>query len=284
MEIEMVEVRPRTHRDACVARTGVHSGTQTERLLLRARDFDAAVFDLDGVVTRTARLHASAWKQAFDEFFDAHRPDQPPFDAHAEYRARVDGRPRHEGVRCVLAGRGIALPEGRSADPPGAATVCGLAARKNALYLARLAQDGAEVFESTVALVRALRAAGLRTAVVSASRNAAAVLDSAGLSALFDVRVDGLDAQRDRLRGKPAPDTFLAALRRLGVPPQRAVLVEDALAGVEAGRAGGFGLVIGVDRAQQAAALRAHGADAVVHDMAEVALATPAAAPPEASR
>jgi beta-phosphoglucomutase family hydrolase len=246
---------------------------QMPSLTLPARDFDAVVFDLDGVVTRTARLHAAAWKQAFDGFFEAHHPDQPPFDADGEYRARVDGKPRLEGVRNALRARGIELPEGSAADPPGAASVHGLASRKNALYLALLAREGAEVFESTVDLVRALRRAGIRTAVVSASRNAAAVLESAGLADLFDVKVDGLDAERDGLAGKPAPDTFLAALRRLGVAPQRAALVEDARAGVQAGRDGGFGLVIGVDRANQADALRAHGAHAVVCDLADVVLA-----------
>ncbi len=243
-------------------------------VMLRPRDVDAVVFDLDGVVTRTARLHAAAWKEAFDDFFAAHHPGQPPFDAQDEYQDRVDGKPRHEGVRCVLQARGIALPDGSAADPPGAPTVCGLASRKNAAYLARLARQGAQVFESTLVLVRALRQAGIRTAVVSASRNAAAVLDSAGVSDLFDVKVDGVDAQRAGLRGKPAPDTFLAALRQLGVEPRRAVLVEDAMAGVEAGRAGGFGRVIGVDRANQDGALLAHGADAVVRDLADVALAS----------
>jgi alpha,alpha-trehalase len=259
-----------------------HGGDAMPALTIPVRDIDAVVFDLDGVVTRTARLHAAAWKQMFDDFFAVHHPDQPPFDLHGEYRSRVDGKPRHDGVRSVLRARGIALPEGSADDPPGTATVRGLARRKNALYLSRLASDGAEVFESTLGLLRALRAAGIRTAVVSASRNAAAVLDAAGVSDLFDVRVDGLDAEREGLCGKPAPDTFLAALRRLGVRPPRAVLVEDAQSGVQAGRAGGFRLVIGVDRADQAEALRAHGADVVVRDLAEVALATdgpPAAGP-----
>jgi alpha,alpha-trehalase len=241
-------------------------------LSIAAGDFDAAVFDLDGVVTRTARLHAAAWKQTFDDFFEAHDPSQPPFDADQEYRARVDGKPRHDGIRSVLRERGIELPEGSADDRPERETVAGLANRKNALYLALLGRDGAQVYESTIALVRDLRRAGMRTAVVSASRNAADVLASAGLSDLFDVKVDGNDAQRDRLRGKPAPDTFLSAIRRLGVRPQRAVLVEDALAGVQAGAAGGFGLVIGVDRANQADALRAHGAGVVVQDLAEVVL------------
>lgn len=241
-------------------------------LLSRARH-DAVILDLDGVLTRTERLHARAWKAAFDEFLAAR--GAPPFDLERDYREHVDGRPRGDGVRAFLASRGIELPEGSPDDPPGTATVQGLARRKNAVFLERLAREGAEVFPSSVALVEALRAAGWRTAIVSSSRNCAAILDSVGAAGLFDVKVDGTDAAERGLAGKPAPDLFLAAARALGVAPARAVVVEDALAGVEAGRAGGFGLVIGVDRAGQAQALRAHGAHRVVSDLAEITLEEP---------
>jgi beta-phosphoglucomutase family hydrolase len=212
---------------------------------------DAVIFDLDGVVTRTARLHAQAWQAAFDPI---------PFNPVADYLRHVDGRPRLEGVRSFLAARGIAATEQE---------VRAIGERKNALFLERL-REGVEVYQSTLALIHALRRRGVRTAVVTASRNGEAVLRAADAQDLFDVRVDGNDAARLGLAGKPAPDTFLHAARELGVAPVRAAVVEDALAGVEAGRAGGFGAVIGVDRAGQAAALREHGATHVVRDLAEL--------------
>lgn len=212
---------------------------------------DAVIFDLDGVVTRTARVHAQAWKEAFAPL---------PFDPVADYLNHVDGKPRLEGVRAFLAARGIAATEDE---------VRRIGARKNALFLERL-REGVDVYGSTLALIRALRGRGVRTAVVTASRNGEAVLRAAGASDLFDARVDGNDAARLGLAGKPAPDTFLHAAKLLGVPPARAAVVEDALAGVEAGRAGGFAEVIGVDRAGQAAALRGHGATRVVRDLAEL--------------
>lgn len=218
---------------------------------------DAVIFDLDGVVTRTARVHARAWKETFDPLL-AQR-GQPPFDA-ADYLRHVDGRPRRDGARALLAARGIAAGEDE---------VRALAERKDARFL-ELVRDGVEVYEGTLALIRALRRRGVRTAVVTASRNGAAILRAAGLEALFDARVDGDDAARLGLAGKPAADTFLHAAALLGVPPARAAVVEDALAGVAAGRAGGFAAVIGVDRAGQADALRAHGATLVVRDLAEL--------------
>lgn len=243
------------------------------------RDHDAVIFDMDGVITRTARLHAQAWKTLFDEFLARRGPaPQSAFDADSDYRRYVDGKPREDGVRDFLRARGIALPQGQPDDPPDRETICGLGKRKNAIFLQLLERHGVEVFESSLALVRALRAAGMRTAVVSSSRNAHAVLRAAGVLELFDARVDGIDARNEALAGKPAPDIFLAAARRLGVAPQRAAVVEDALAGVAAGRAGGFAVVIGVDRAHQAEALRAHGADRVVRDLAELAVAPAAAA------
>ena len=245
------------------------------------QDHDAVIFDLDGVITRTADLHAAAWKQMFDAFLGQHAPRQPPFDAHAEYLNHVDGKPREEGVRSFLSARGIELPEGSPRDGPERDTIHGLGGRKDRLFREQLARQGAQVFDSSLVLIRELRRAGIRTAVVSASRNCQAVLDSVGATMLFDAKVDGIDAQREQLAGKPAPDTFLAAARRLGVRPQRAVVVEDALAGVQAGRAGGFSLVIGVDRGDQAQALRAHGADVVVKDLAQLTVLAPPI-PPDA--
>jgi beta-phosphoglucomutase family hydrolase len=232
------------------------------------------LFDLDGVLTRTATVHAAAWKEMFDDFLRrrAEETGEPfvPFDVHADYGRFVDGKKRADGVRSFLAARGIALPEGSPDDPPAAATVHGLGNRKNELLLAKLA-DGVEVYPGSRRYVEALRDAGLRTAVVSSSANTKTVLDTTGLAKLFDVVVDGVTAERDGLAGKPAPDTFLAAARALGVTPGEAAVFEDALAGVEAGRAGGFGWVVGVDRTGQAEELRRHGADIVVPDLDDLA-------------
>jgi len=228
------------------------------------RDLDgiaAVIFDLDGVVTRTARVHARAWKDSFDPLLA--RAGQAPFDTASDYLQQVDGKPREDGVRDFLAARGIAATE---------AEVRALAQHKDALFHERL-KDGVEIFPTSIALIRELRRRGLRTAVVSASRNCVEVLRAAGALELFDARVDGNDAARLGLAGKPAPDTFLHAAKLLGVAPARAAVVEDALAGVEAGRAGGFAEVIGVDRAGQAPALREHGATRVVRDLGELELA-----------
>lgn len=228
--------------------------------------FEALLFDLDGVVTQTAVVHAAAWKRAFDELLASRARGQPwdPFDIEHEYRRYLDGKPRREGIRSFLVARGFSLPEGTPSDGPAASTVHGLAARKNRYLVEHLAARGVEVYPDAVVLLIRARAAGLRTAVVSASENAATVLLAARLTEMFDVRVDGLDAARLGLRGKPAPDTFLEAARRLGARPHRCVVLEDALAGVRAGRAGRFGLVVGVDRVGDADALRASGADLVV--------------------
>ena len=249
--------------------------TQTDPAhALRARDFEAAVFDLDGVVTRTARVHAAAWKELFDAYLEqvSAGSGEPfrPFDADEDYRLYVDGKPRYEGVRSFLESRGIRLPYGDPEDPPERETVCGLGNRKNALFHERLEKDGVEVFESSVKLIRTLRERGLKTALVSSSKNARAVLEVGGLTDLFDAIVDGVEAARLGLKGKPDPDIFLRAAEVLGVVPQHALAVEDALAGVEAARAGGFGLVIGVDRTGEGAALRAHGAHFVARDLGEV--------------
>jgi beta-phosphoglucomutase family hydrolase len=245
--------------------------------------FEAAVFDLDGVLTETAAIHAQAWKQLFDEFLAQRAAASgqvfQPFDANSDYLAYVDGRPRADGVRTFLAARGITLPEGEAGDPPDALTVRALGARKDAYFLQRLARSGVTVFPDARPLLVNLRAAGLKTALVSSSRNAKAVLEAGGLTALFDDVVDGVEAARLGLKGKPAPDTFLRAAQQLGVPAQRAVGFEDALVGVEAIRAAGYGLVVGVDRVDQSRELVAHGADIAVTDLQTLEVAAPQGAP-----
>jgi beta-phosphoglucomutase family hydrolase len=234
----------------------------------------ACLFDLDGVLTRTATVHAAAWKQMFDEFLElwSTRTGQKfvPFDAGADYDNYVDGRPRLEGTRGFLRSRGIDLPDGSPDDPPGELTVNGLSNHKNDLVLRLLREGGVEVYEGSVRYVHAVRDAGLGTAVVSSSANTAEVLEAAGISHLFDARIDGVVAAERHLAGKPAPDGFLAGATALGVGPDSAAVFEDALAGVEAGRAGGFALVVGVDRVGQADELRRHGADVVVGDLSEL--------------
>jgi beta-phosphoglucomutase family hydrolase len=234
----------------------------------------ACLFDLDGVLTDTASLHAAAWKEMFDTFLRSRAADEGaqfvPFDPVRDYREFIDGKQRSDGVRSFLASRGIALPEGSPGDPADALTVSSLGDRKNELLLAMIHERGVQAYDGSVRFVQAVRDAGLRRAVVSASANCREVLEAAGIADLFEVRVDGNVAQQEHLRGKPAPDMFLAAARMLGVAPGEAAVFEDALAGVAAGRAGGFGLVVGVDRVGQADALRAHGADIVVTDLAEL--------------
>lgn len=233
-------------------------------------DILACLFDLDGVVTRTAVVHAAAWKELFDAFLRERDGDAfRPFTA-ADYDEYVDGRPRADGVRTFLASRGITLPAGAPDDLPGARTVHGLGNHKNELLLAKIRTDGVAAYDGTLRYIEAVRARGLRTAIVSSSANCRDVLRSIGAENLFDVRIDGVVAAERGLPGKPAPDTFLAAARELGVPPSRAAVFEDALAGMDAGRAGRFGYVVGVDRVGQAEALFAHGADRVVTDLAEL--------------
>jgi beta-phosphoglucomutase family hydrolase len=234
----------------------------------------ACLFDLDGVLTQTARVHAAAWKEMFDAFLRK-RADQTgepfvPFDPVKDYDEYVDGKPRYDGVRSFLASRGIELPEGEPSDPPTAETVHGLGNRKNELVLALIERDGVEAYEGSIRYVKAARDAGLRRAVVSSSANTRDVLEAAGIADLFEERIDGVVAEREHLKGKPAPDTFLAAASKLDVAPTAAAVFEDALAGVSAGRAGRFGYVVGVDRAGQEEALREHGADVVVSDLAEL--------------
>jgi beta-phosphoglucomutase family hydrolase len=235
----------------------------------------ACLFDLDGVLTQTAKVHAAAWKEMFDAYLRerAERTGEAfvPFDPVADYDRYIDGKPRYDGVRSFLVARGIELPEGDPGDPPSAETVHGLGNRKNELVLALLKRDGVEAYEGSVRYVHAVREAGLHTAVVSASANCKEVLEAAGIEDLFEVRIDGIVVEQRQLRGKPAPDTFLTAAKELGVEePAEAAVFEDALAGVEAGRAGNFGFVIGVDRTGQRDALLEHGADVVVSDLAEL--------------
>jgi trehalose-phosphatase len=240
---------------------------------VRAPGYRAAILDLDGVVTRTAALHASAWKQLFDDFL-TRRPETPgedhsPFDAELDYRCYVDGKPRLDGVRSFLKARGIRLPEGGPDEGPDAHTVHRLGERKNRLFLELLEREPVQVFADAVEQIRRWREAGIPTALVTSSRNGRRILAAAGLLEQFDVVVDGRDAERLGLSGKPAPDLFLHAARELGVEPGEALVAEDAIAGVEAARAGGFGLVVGVDR-EGAGDLLGAGADVVVGDLREV--------------
>ena len=227
------------------------------------------LFDLDGVLTRTATVHFAAWKRTFDEFLQRYEPGQAPFDQ-LDYNRYVDGKHRADGVRGFLESRGITLPEGVPDDPPDAATVQAIATRKNEMVLQELEEHGVEIYPGSVDYLRAVKDAGLATAVVTASANGERVIAAGGFADLIDVRVDGLVAARDGLRGKPEPDTFLAAAQALGVEPAQAVVYEDAISGVQAGRAGNFGYVVGVDRVGQAEALEAAGADVVVQDLAEL--------------
>jgi beta-phosphoglucomutase family hydrolase len=234
----------------------------------------ACLFDLDGVLTQTAKVHAAAWKQMFDDYLAerAKRTGQPfvPFDKGPDYDQYVDGKPRADGTRSFLESRGISLPEGTPDDPPGAETINGLGNRKNNLVLKLIKEQGVEPYEGSIRYVHAAEKAGLRRAVVSSSANCRDVLTSAGILDLFEEIIDGVVARRDQLNGKPAPDTFLAGAKALGVSAEHAAVFEDALAGVQAGRAGKFGFVVGVDRVGQAAALSEHGADIVVPDLGQL--------------
>jgi beta-phosphoglucomutase family hydrolase len=232
------------------------------------------LFDMDGVLTDTAKVHAQAWKETFDDVL-SRRPEAPgedhaPFRLPEDYEAWVDGKPREDGVRDFLRSRGITLPEGDADDPPGDGTVRAVGNAKNQRLLELLRTRGVDVFPGSVRLLHAARDHGLRTAVVSSSANAEEALRAAGILDQFDVRVDGTVIAREHLKGKPAPDSFLRAAELLGLTPRAGAVFEDAQAGVQAGRAGGFGRVVGVDRGGNAEALRAHGADVVVRDLAEL--------------
>ena len=250
---------------------------QTAPPQIRTDRFDAVIFDLDGVITDTASVHRAAWKRTFDQWLAertrAEGEDHRPF-SDEDYYLYVDGKPRYDGVVSFLASRGITLLRGDPGDPPTAETVSGLGNRKDELFLALLRERGVVPFPSSLELLRRLRANGTRTAIISASRNCAAVLDAAGIAQLFDAKVDGVDAEALGLPGKPDPAVFVEAARRLEVEPGHAAVVEDALAGVEAGRRGRFGLVIGVDRGGHGEALREHGADVIVGDLGAVGVST----------
>jgi beta-phosphoglucomutase family hydrolase len=226
---------------------------------------DVLLFDMDGVLTQTAKVHAAAWKQMFDEFLRERGQGDKPFALPEDYTEYVDGKPRYDGVRDFLQGRGIQADD---------ALIHQLGDRKNDLVQQLIRQNGVDVYDGSIRYVKAARDAGLKTAVVSSSKNTAEILDTAGIAGLFDDVVDGHAVDDLGLKGKPAPDTFLAAAHDLGVPPERAAVFEDALAGVAAGRAGGFGLTIGVDRGGEADALKAHGAGVVVSDLADLLAAT----------
>jgi beta-phosphoglucomutase family hydrolase len=230
----------------------------------------ACLFDMDGVLTETATVHARAWTEMFDAYLRQREgEDFKPF-TQDDYDAHVDGRPRYDGVRSFLASRGIELPQGTPDDPPDAETVDGLGNRKNELVLKLIHDEGVQAYPGSVRYLDAVREAGLHSAVVSSSANAVDVLHAAGIEDRFEARVDGHAVEDEHMRGKPAPDTYLAAARKLGVEPAQAAVFEDALSGVEAGRAGRFGVVVGVDRVGQADALRQHGADVVVRDLADL--------------
>ena len=248
------------------------SGERPMNFAARADRMNAFIFDLDGVVTETQTLHMAAWKRMFDEYLRKRSGNVrfEPFEER-DYREFVDGKPRYDGVRDFLASRRISLREGSEQDSPDEETVCGLGNRKNDYYLQLLNEKGAKVYETSIEFIRRVRDAGLKTAIISSSKNLPAILESTDTGSLFDARVDGNDLGRLKIPGKPDPSMFLEAARRLHVEPEHAAIVEDAIAGVEAGRRGGFGLVIGVARSQNASALKAHGADVTVEDLGELA-------------
>jgi alpha,alpha-trehalase len=243
-------------------------------MLIDTDAFDAVLFDLDGVLTATANVHAACWKRLFDAFLQdrADLTSEPfePFDLSADYLPYVDGKPRYDGVQGFLEARGIALEFGSPSDPPGDTSMCALGNRKDAFFDDELQKQGVDVYDGSTAFTRAVRSSGLKTAVVTSSRHGTSVIEQTGLSALFDCIVDGRTSDDLGLMGKPAPDIFLTAAHRLDVQPSRSVVVEDAIAGVQAGRAGGFGLVIGVDRKGDPDPLKANGANLVVGDLAEL--------------
>ncbi len=236
--------------------------------------YQAAILDLDGVITQTAQLHARAWKQLFDHYLQRYSEqrsiDYVPFDPESDYRQYVDGKPRYDGIRSFLAARSIVLPDGFPKDPPTAETVCGLGNRKNQLFLELLQREGITPYVDAIEQIQRWRYQGMKTAVVSSSKNCTAVLAAAQLRDLFDVKVDGIDAEKLGLPGKPAPDLFLYAAQQLDVIPQQAIVVEDAIVGVEAAHKGGFGLVVGIVRNGRDTALSAHGADRVIRDLREL--------------
>jgi trehalose-phosphatase len=235
----------------------------------------AGIFDLDGVITQTAKVHASAWKEMFDSFLKAHnsgKEETRPFDSDGDYRQYVDGKPRYDGVKSFLGSRGINLPYGSREDPPDKETICGLGNRKNQLFRQKIQEQGVDTYPSSIEFIRSLRENNIKTAVVSSSKNCAYILDAAGVVGLFDAKVDGKDLDKYNLRGKPDPDIFLEAAKRLEVEPERSIVFEDAISGIQAGKKGGFGCVIGVARKNNSSSLRREGADAVIKDFSDIVL------------
>jgi beta-phosphoglucomutase family hydrolase len=253
---------------------GRSQGPYAGRVLGLPDGIRGCLFDLDGVLTQTAKVHDAAWKEMFDDYLRerSRKTGEPfvPFDPVADYDTYVDGKPRADGTRSFLESRGIHLPEGADDDPPTAETVHGLGNRKNEIVLRKIREDGVEAYPGSVTYLRAVKDAGLPRAVVSSSANCKDVLIAAGIDDMFDARIDGVVAEEQHLRGKPAPDTYLAGAKALGLEPAAASVFEDALAGVAAGRAGKFGFVVGVDRVGQAEALKEDGADVVVKDLSEL--------------
>jgi alpha,alpha-trehalase len=243
-------------------------------MLIKAEKYDAVLFDMDGVLTMTMKIHAACWKRMFDDYLHQRASGCGekfrPFEVATDYKAYVDGKLRYDGVQAFLTSRGIELPYGNPMDDPSQETVCGLGNRKDRMVNQLIRSEGVEVLEGAIELVNAVRTAGIRTAVVSASKNCAMILDAAGIGTLFDCVVDGHVAASRGLAGKPAPDTFLAAASELDVEPARAVIIEDAISGVAAGRAGGFALIVGIDHHGDKAALRESGADVVVESLLEL--------------
>lgn len=235
--------------------------------------YKAVILDMDGVITKSAQAHFGAWKQMFDDYLReraARRNEEfIPFTEQDYYRY-VDGKPRYDGTKSFLESRDISLPRGRPDDPPGKETVCGLGNRKNRYFLAYLKKNGVESYQSSEDFIKSIKSRNTAVALISSSRNARAVLESAGVKKLFNVIVDGMDAEKHDLNGKPAPDIFLEAAKRLGVNPGESIVVEDAISGVEAGKAGGFGLVIGIDRSGKNKELKKRGADIVVKDLSQI--------------
>ncbi len=245
----------------------------TTMLPVKLDTIDAFIFDLDGVLTETAKLHAAAWKRMFDEFLSKKKGggENKPFED-SDYRMYVDGKPRYDGVKDFLASRHISLPYGNKDDSPDAETICGLGNKKNGYFLQILRKQGPHVYQSTVKFIESLRNEGKKTAIISSSRNCAEVLRVTNTERLFDARVDGVDLEKLNIPGKPDPAMLLEAAKRIHSKPERSAIVEDSLAGMDAGRKGGFGLVIGIDRGNNSQKLKEHGADIVVSDLAELHL------------
>ena len=250
--------------------------TEEPRFTLSRRSYDAVIFDLDGVITKTAAVHAAAWKKLFDSFLEKLAKRQgkklEPFDIDQDYRKYVDGKPRFEGVKSFLESRGIELPLGSSEDGSDQETIHGLGKKKNKIFHELLEEQGVEAYEDAVSLLRKLKASGFKTAIISASKNCSSILEAVHLREKFDAKVDGLDAEQLNLNGKPEPDVFLEAARRLGVEPRRSIIMEDAIAGVQAGKRGKFGFVVGVDRTGHAADLEKNGANLAVNDLGSIAI------------